>query len=76
MNWEDKGLGKVVLNSQEVYFRVIEWREANQFRESELKLPAKDFHITVGFSHSDLHDQTKDISTIIHPAHYETPFQE
>jgi hypothetical protein len=54
-DWIDLGLGKVSKNGNEAYFKVIDWKSANSFRES-IGLKTKDFHITVGFKDSDIHE--------------------
>jgi hypothetical protein len=54
-DWIDLGLGKVSKNGNEAYFKVIDWKSANSFRES-IGLKSKDFHITVGFKDSDIHE--------------------
>jgi len=47
-----------------VFFRVVRWMSASLFREW-LGLKPKDFHITVGFKVSDIHNFPKNESTII-----------
>lgn len=63
-DWKDLGLGTVKKDSNEVYFKVLEWQSANEFRQ-KLGLQPKDFHITVGFSINDIHNVSKDKSTLI-----------
>jgi hypothetical protein len=50
----ERGLGKVQQGNDVVYFMVIDWPEAQQFRAS-YGLPPRDFHITMGYSNKDIH---------------------
>lgn len=50
----------------EVWYGVVEWQEMQHARQ-ELGLPAKDLHITLGFSLYDIHSKPKTASTIIIP---------
>lgn len=50
----------------EAFFVVIEWPEAQRLR-SQMGLPVKDFHITLGFTEKDIHNCRKDLSTLIYP---------
>lgn len=58
------GLGVANKGSAFVYYVVSQSDSGNKAREI-LKLPPKDFHITIGFNESDLHDVVKDSTTII-----------
>jgi len=58
------GIGRASDGSNEAYFEVIDWPEAQQWR-GEQGLGPKDFHVTVGFKGSDVHGVPKDRSTII-----------
>eukprot|EP01080_Neovahlkampfia_damariscottae_P009573 gene9573-1776_t len=60
----DLGLGKVSKNGNEVYFKVLEWKSASIFRK-KLGLSSKDYHITVGFKESDIHNVSKGIDTLV-----------
>lgn len=61
------GLGRVVDakdSDNDAYFAVVEWPEAWSFR-NELRLPTVDFHITLGFAKTDIHNVRKDSSTLL-----------
>lgn len=53
--------------NNETMFAVVLWPEAQKWRRS-LGLGDKDFHITLGFQKSDIHNVPKDASTIFHPS--------
>jgi len=63
-DWLDLGLGNVKQDNNETWFKVVEWKSANDLRRS-LNLEPKDFHITVGFLKSDIHDVRKNSKTLI-----------
>lgn len=63
-DWKDLGIGKVEEKDDVVYFKVLEWNSAAEFRQI-CSLPKKDFHITLGFSRQDLHDISKDATKLI-----------
>ncbi|KAL6056177.1 DNA-binding protein SMUBP-2 [Balamuthia mandrillaris] len=69
-DWQDVGLGRVQASGKkdnnEVYFRVLDWPSGARFREA-LGLQEKDFHITVGFRHQDIHHVRKDRFTLVKP---------
>lgn len=50
--------------SDKVYFKVVEWPSAAEFRKLA-GLSPKDFHITVGYTISDIHGVKKDRSTLV-----------
>jgi atypical dual specificity phosphatase len=58
------GLGTTARNEAKAYYQIVWYPEATRLREM-LKLPPKDFHITVGFEHSDVHDTSKDHNTLV-----------
>mgnify|MGYP002822573112 CR=1 FL=1 len=58
------GLGKTILDDNEVYYLVIYSNFYNKVRK-EYGLKKKDyFHITLGFKHSDIHTKDKGINNI------------
>jgi hypothetical protein len=59
------GLGKVAQGSKTSFFVVAQSADAQLIRQQFI-LPAKDFHITLGFSPSDIYGVNKGSSTIIH----------
>jgi hypothetical protein len=59
------GLGKVAQGSKTSFFVVAQSADAQLIRQQFI-LPAKDFHITLGFNPSDIHGVNKGSSTIIH----------
>lgn len=59
------GLGKQSNASGDVvYFVVVNWPEAQKFRNS-LGLSNADLHITMGFSNEDIHGVPKDKTTLM-----------
>lgn len=52
------GLGKVVDGGNTVYFIVVDWQEAQEFR-AKYGLPPIDLHITIGFVSKDIHNVRK-----------------
>lgn len=58
------GLGKVALDDKQTFFVVAQSSDAQLLRQ-QLLLKDKDFHITLGFSPSDIYGVTKDNSTLI-----------
>lgn len=58
------GLGKVAQNNKESFFVVANSADAQLIRQRFI-LPAKDFHITLGFNPSDIYGVKKDRSTLI-----------
>lgn len=58
------GLGMVSRKDTSVYYVVSKSNFGTKVRRM-LKLPEKDFHITLGFNDSDIHDVTKDSTTIL-----------
>lgn len=64
-DWEDQGLGRVENEAGQVaVFRVVRWPAANAFR-STLGLAPSTFHITLGFSHHDIHDVDKGPASLV-----------
>ena len=66
------GLGRAQLEGDTAYFVVCESDELQQFRAS-LGLGRKDLHVTLGFEEADVHEATKDASTLIEPLAGMTP---
>lgn len=62
--WNLLGLGRITKDDNEVYFCVIDWPAANAIRQV-FNLPARDIHITLGYKKSDIHNVTKDASSLI-----------
>jgi hypothetical protein len=62
-NWKSLGIGKAQKQGEEALYQVIDWPSMNEFRK-KLKLPAKDFHITLGFKTKDVHDVSKGPETL------------
>lgn len=58
------GLGRQTKDKNAVYFVVVEWESAQNYRKS-IGLPRQDFHITVAFRKSDIHNLPKDRTTLI-----------
>lgn len=58
------GLGRVAHEDTVAVFVVLEWPAANALRVS-LGLPPQDFHVTLGFSRTDVHGVRKDKSTLV-----------
>ncbi len=58
------GLGKVKKNNKETFFVVAQSSDAQLIRQRFL-LKNKDFHVTLGFSPSDIYGVKKDTSTLI-----------
>lgn len=57
-------LGKQEKDDNAVYFIVVRWPEAQEFRD-RFDLPNQDFHVTLGFRTGDIHDVPKNSSTCI-----------
>ncbi len=51
----------------QVWYRVVVWPAAWRVRAS-VGLPAKDFHITLGFTRTDIHDSPKGPATLVFAA--------
>lgn len=62
-DWVVHGLGKIKKTNDECYFVVISWESADAFI-AKRGFPPRDFHITLGYSHSDIHGCCKDASTV------------
>jgi atypical dual specificity phosphatase len=60
------GLGSISIGNDQVFYLICHYPGGDLLRKN-LKLPEKDFHITLGFSGKDVHDQRKGISTLSHP---------
>lgn len=63
-SWQPVGVGKVETETTKAVFYVIDWPEANAVRE-KLGLQPQDFHITMGFTKSDVHDVPKGRDTLV-----------
>ncbi len=59
----DLGLGRQKQDGTTVYYVVIISPQLEKLR-AELQLPHFDFHVTLGFTHTDIHDVPKGISTM------------
>ena len=59
-----KGLGRVILNEKTTYFVVAQSSQATNYRQN-LVLSNKDFHVTLGFSPSDIYGVNKGIASLI-----------
>ncbi len=59
-----KGLGTASDASSRCWYFVIEWPAAASWR-SQHGLPAQDFHMTVGFTKTDVHNVAKGTATLI-----------
>lgn len=62
------GIGTAVDGDNQVYFEVIEWPEAQEWRRTQ-GLGHKDLHVTVGFKDSDIHGVPKNRTTLISNDH-------
>ena len=62
--FEIKGVGCVKQGSNSVFYLVVNWQWAQDFRKS-LGLEQKDLHCTLGFSEYDIFDSPQDISTLL-----------
>lgn len=58
------GLGKVTQDDNNTFFVIAQSADAQLIRQRFI-LPAKDFHITLGFNPSDIYGVDKGISTLI-----------
>jgi len=63
-DWIDLGLGCLKEKNNEAWFKVIRWKSADDCR-TFMGLPKKDFHLTVGFLVTDIHDQSKGEHTLL-----------
>ncbi|REL26381.1 hypothetical protein DXX93_07175 [Thalassotalea euphylliae] len=63
-DFQVKGLGRVIKGNGKAYFIVLSSAEADAMRK-HLGLSPKDFHITLGFSPSDIYGVRKDESTLV-----------
>lgn len=59
-----KGLGRQQKGDKTVYYVIVDWPAAQQFR-AKYGLPKYDFHVTLGFIGGDIFDVPKDLSTKI-----------
>jgi hypothetical protein len=59
-----QGLAKVAKADKETFFVVVDSNQAQSIRE-KLGLPAKDFHITLGFKSEDIYDVSKGVERLI-----------
>jgi len=63
-DFEVMGVGNVTQDTNSVYYLVIKWQWAQDFRKS-LGLENKDLHCTMAFKENDIFGVSKDISTMI-----------
>ena len=63
-DFQVKGLGRVIKDNGKAYFIVLSSAKADAMRKS-LGLSPKDFHITLGFSPTDIYGVPKDESTLV-----------
>jgi atypical dual specificity phosphatase len=61
------GLGKCSKENNEAYYLVVYCELFNKIRQ-QYKLATKDYHVTLGFKFSDIHDVRKSIKNIIMPS--------
>lgn len=59
-----KGVGTQSNDESTTWFAVVESPQAQEYRRS-LGLDPHDFHVTLGFTHKDVHGRPKDVSTLI-----------
>lgn len=64
------GLGKVIKNNQTSYFVVAQSSQGQFFRQQQI-LSAKDFHVTLGFSPTDIYGASKGIETLLDKTYVE-----
>ena len=65
-DWIDVGTGTCKDANGEASFRVVLWPAAAALRQ-QLELPQKDFHITLGFQDSDIHNKCKGVASLKSP---------
>lgn len=65
-NIELIGIGSVIKYKDETYFVICQSEDLQNIREN-LKLPPRDFHITIAFKREDIHSVKKDLSTLVSP---------
>ena len=58
------GVGSVCKEDNEVLYLVLEWEWGDKFRDS-LGLDKRDFHTTLAFTKSDIHDMRKGVETLV-----------
>jgi len=58
------GLGRVTQDEDEVFFIVAESLDIENLR-FQVQLPNRDLHVTLGFKNNDIHDVSKDRSTLL-----------
>jgi tRNA nucleotidyltransferase/poly(A) polymerase len=58
------GLGYQRIGENELYYVVVKWPEVQELRRN-FGLPRKDLHITLGYTYEDIHDVSKDETTLI-----------
>jgi hypothetical protein len=59
-----KGIGSVKDGNNQVWYVIVQSKQLDKLR-SDLNLPLKDFHITIGFIEKDIFKYRKDITTLI-----------
>lgn len=62
--WIDIGTGRARDGDDEAVFRVLLWPAGAAVRR-QLGLAAQDFHITLGFSRSDVHGKRKGVTSLV-----------
>ena len=62
--FETIGLGQVTKQKNQTMFLIVDWPQANEARR-RLKLEPKQFHATIGFRTSDIHDVDKGPNSLI-----------
>jgi hypothetical protein len=67
-DWRALGLGSASSGTDTAYFVVLDWPGGHALRKSLGFPPAKDFHITLGFTNLDVHGVRKDRSSLIRRA--------
>lgn len=58
------GIGEVTRGESKAWFIVVESRELTELL-AEAGAPARDFHVTIGFTEADIHGVRKDSSTLL-----------
>jgi atypical dual specificity phosphatase len=58
------GQGSTSKGDAKAHYYIVWYPAGNKLREL-MKLPPKDFHITIGFDNSDIHDTDKGVNTLI-----------
>ena len=64
------GIGEVQRGAHKAWFVVVESRELSELLASA-GAPPRDFHVTIGFTETDIHGVRKDSSTLLKGSHNE-----